>query len=644
VAAVRGIAAAASFLLLAAPGTAGAAGGAVATEHRLAAEAGAGILRAGGTVVDAALAAAATVCVVHPASCGVGGGGFALVHETTGRDLALDYREVAPAAATLSRVRGGGPADATVLRRGGLAVGVPGEVAGWLALHRRLGHLPLARVLAPAIHLAGDGFLLGESPYLQREIARNVDLLAADPGLRAIFLAPDGGLPDSGFRVVQRDLAATLEAVAARGAPAVYDGPMAAAMAGTVQARGGVLTAADLAAYRPVWRTPLLARFRGRRVVTFPPPGSGGVLLEMLGLLARDDLAALGPSTPTTLHLLATVLAQGFADRARWYGDPAFGNVPVGRLLAPSRLMALRARMSAVRVSEPDTALTPEQGTAHVSVVDDAGNAAAITTTINTPFGAGVLVPGTGIILNNEMDDFALAPDVPNAFGLTGGAANALAPGKRPQSSMSPTIVVADGRPELVVGGSGGPHIISGTLQVLLGVVAFGLDVRLAVGAPRIHHQAVPPVLVTEAGIAPLTRAALLRVGHRLGETTAIGAVSAVGLARDGTPVAAGDPRKDGGAVIVAAPRLRLGADASMWRPVVRASGVPRPAQPARQTWRGQGARAACPHATDTPLPSRRSDKVCRAGCAGRGTPLAFSTGQHSRARFRDPRRSLGSR
>jgi len=546
----RALLAFAAAVLGAAP-VARAGAGAVATEHPLAAAAGAEMLRAGGTVVDAAVAAAAAVCVVHASSCGLGGGGFALVHRDDGRDLALDYREEAPAAATPERFLTGGRPDEALARSGGLAVGVPGEAAGLVTLHRRFGRLPLARVLAPAIRLAGDGFLLAEAPHLRREIERSVDLLRADPGLRAVFLGADGAPPPADFRVRQPDLAATLERLGRRGAAALARGSAAAAIAGAVRERGGVLARADLAGYRPAWRRPLVGTFRGHRVVTFPPPGSGGVLLEMLGILARDDLAALGAGSATLLHLLAGGMAQGFADRARWYGDPAFGPVPVAALLAPPRLGRLRAGLSAVRVVEPRAELASEHGTAHVSVVDAAGNAAAITTTINTAFGAGIMVPGTGIILNNEMDDFALAPGVPNAFGLVGAAANALAPRKRPQSSMSPTVVLAGCRPALVAGGSGGPTIISGILQVLLGVVAFGRPLEAAVAAPRIHDQAVPPVLAVEPGVAPEVRAVLERLGHRVIEMPAIGAVAAAGLMPAGEPAAAGDPRKDGGAAVV---------------------------------------------------------------------------------------------
>jgi len=527
--------------------------GAVATEHALAAAAGAEMLRAGGTAVDAAIAAAAAVCVVHPSSCGIGGGGFALVHLADGRDLALDFRETAPAAATPERFRVDRHPAPALLRTGGLAVGVPGEVAGWNALHRRLGRLPMARILAPAIRLARDGFALADTPHLRTEIEHNVALLRADPGLRARFLGDGDGVPGTDFRVVQPELASTLEAIARDGPAAFYAGPTAAAIVAAAQQRDGVLDRRDLADYRPRWRRPLVGTFRGRRVVTFPPPGSGGLVLEALGLLAQDDLPALGAGTPTTLHLLASVLAQVFTDRARWYGDPAFVEVPVPALLAPPRLARLRADMSAVRVYSPTAALAlaPDGGTANVSVVDVAGNAVAITTTINTGFGAGILVPGTGIILDNEMDDFALAPDTPNVYGLVGSAANALAPRKRPQSSMSPTIVLAGGRPELVVGASGGPTIVSGVVQVVLGVSAFGLPVAGAVAAPRIHDQAVPPVLAVEPSVPTDVRTVLERLGHHVTVVPVLAAVSAAGIDTRGRPDAAGDARKDGGQAVV---------------------------------------------------------------------------------------------
>jgi len=553
----------------AAAGAASRHGAAVAGEHRAAASAGAEILRAGGSAADAAIAAAAAGCVVHPASCGVGGGGFALVRPARGPAVALDFRETAPQRGTPDRfVDADGTPRPERLRQGGLAVATPGEVAGWVALHRRFGRLPMKAVLAPAIRLARDGFALAEAPALRRQIEANAGLLRADAGLAAVFLDAGGALPGPAFRVVQADLACTLEAVARAGVRAVYAGATAEAIVRAVGSRGGVLQLDDLARYRPRWRTPLIRRFRGREVIAFPPPGGGATVLTALGVLSRDDPVALGAGTATWLHLLAGAMAQAFADRARWYGDPAATPVPVDALLAPPRLARLRAGLRATARAEPDPALAAAAGggTANVSVLDAEGGAVALTTTINGPFGAGILVPGTGIVLNDEMDDFAVAPGVANAYGLVGTAANAVAPGKRPQSSMSPTVVVRDGRPELVVGGSGGPAIVSGVLQVVLGVTAFGLDAPGAVAAPRIHDQAVPPGLAVEPGIDATARAALTRVGHRLREATALGAVSAVAVAADGTLTAAGDARKDGGAVLLALPDPR---------PPARPSGSP---------------------------------------------------------------------
>lgn len=543
-------------LVLASQRAAIGAAGAVATEHQRAADAGAAVLRDGGTVVDAAIAAAATVCVIHPSSCGIGGGSLALVHQH-GEDAALDFRERAPAAATLDRYLRDGQPDPTRTRSGGLAVAVPGEVAGWVELHRRFGRLPMARILAPAIALARDGFTLAETEHLRRDIDRTRALAGADAGLRATFLNPDGSMPEPSFRVVQPDLATTLTAVAAHGRDAFYAGPTSRAIADTVAARGGVLTVADLAAYRPIWRTPLFAEMRGRRVMTFPPPGGGAVVLTIVGQLASDDLPVAMRDAGPWAHLLAGAMAQGFADRAQWYGDPDATTIPVDALLAPHRLHALRARLDPDRVVEPIVTLVADAGTAHVSVIDADGNAAAITTTINTGFGAGIMVPGTGIVLNDEMDDFALAAGVANAYGLTGNAANLLAPGKRPQSSMSPTIVLRDGRAELVVGGSGGPTIISGVSQILLRVIGAGETPQAAVSAPRLHDQAVPAGVSVEPAVPADTRAFLQHVGHVLRDVPYLGSVSAVGRGSHGELLTGLDTRKDGGAAVAIAPAPR---------------------------------------------------------------------------------------
>ena len=535
-----------SATLLAAP-PAWATSGAVATEHRAAAEAGAAILAAGGSAADAAVAAAAVVCIVHASSCGTGGGGFALVwHDGAGH--ALDFREVAPAATRPALYLARGAPQPERSRQGGLAVGVPGEVAGWVALHQRFGRLPLAAVLAPAIALTRDGFRLADSAHLTRQIERSAALLRADPGLAATFL-DDGQVPGPEFRVRRADLARLLESVARERRAAFYEGPVAAAITAAVEARDGVLTAADLARYVPVWRRPLSAPYAGRSVVTFPPPGSGAIVLTVLGIV--DGARPRGRDASDWPLLLAGALAQGFADRARWYGDPAFTSIPLATLLAPGRLARLRAEILAGATERPRAPGVRDAGTAHVSVLDGDGDAVALTTTINTAFGAGILVPGTGIILNNEMDDFVLAPGAANVYGLAGGTPNLIGPGKRPQSSMSPTIVVRDGQAELVVGASGGPFIISATLQVLLDVLAGDRTVPEAIAAPRLHDQgAATPVLV-EPGVAAPIRTQLARHGRQVVEFPELGAAAAVGRDARGRFVAAGDARKDGGAVVV---------------------------------------------------------------------------------------------
>jgi gamma-glutamyltranspeptidase/glutathione hydrolase len=343
-------------------------------------------------------------------------------------------------------------------------------------------------------------------------------------------------------------LAATLERVANEGASAFYGGAIASEIGFAVRDSGGILSTSDLANYRPHWRHPLRATYRGLEIVTMPPPSSGGVILEILNILAGDDLAALGSGSPAYLHLLAEAMKHGFADRARWYGDPEFTAVPVERLVSPGYGKQLRARIRDDAVAPQDRyGSTPDSGTTHLSVIDGDGMAVACTTTINTAFGAMLMAGTTGVLLNNEMDDFAIAPGVPNVFGLIGGEANAVGPGKRPLSSMTPVIVRDGGKTRLVAGGSGGPLIISGTLETVLGVVDFGLDAAAAVAAPRIHHQWAPPVLGTEVDLDPAVAADLQRRGHTLKKLPFAGAVSAVS-AKDGRLVAAADPRKSGGA------------------------------------------------------------------------------------------------
>jgi len=525
----------------------------VAADHRLASQAGIEMLQRGGNAVDAAVAAAFAVGVVNPASCGIGGGGFMLIYLGKSRQaMALDYRETAPAAASRDMFVRNGTAVADLSRRGGLAVAVPGEVAGLAEALWRYGRLSLAAVMEPAIRYAREGFVI--EPHIAGEIAEAVPDLRAEPRLARTYLHADGSPRRAGEVLRQPALAATLQRIADGGPDVFYRGAIAERIAQSVQAGGGVLTEHDLDHYRPRWRHPLRGRYHGATVISMPPPSSGGgVLLEILGILRHDDLAALGWNSPTYLHLLAEAMQHGFADRARFYGDPDFFHVPLADLLAPANTALLRRRIRASATldhaeygSSISQAEAPaDAGTAHVSVMDAEGNAVACTTTINTAFGAMLVAGDTGVLLNNEMDDFSAQPGVPNVYGLIGAEANAVAPRKRPLSSMTPTIVTRDGRAVLAVGGSGGPLIISATTQVLLNILDFGMDAAAAVAAPRIHDQWTPAVLTVEPGIPPLTRQALARCGHVVKEMSNMGVVQAVRRTA-GVFEGASDPRKGG--------------------------------------------------------------------------------------------------
>ena len=528
------------------PGRAEGRRGAVAAEHPRAAQIGLAMLEQGGNAVDAAIATAYAVCILNTSSCGIGGGGFMLVNEAGGTVSALDYRETAPALAHRDLYRRNGEILAELSRRGGRAVAVPGEVAGLEAARARYARLPRKVLMAPAIALARDGFPIGV--HLAKEIAQNLSALRAAPALGAIFLDDAGNPHGAGDTIRMPALAATLERIANEGADAIYRGSIAIELGFAVRDAGGILSTADLMSYRPRWRQPLRGSYRGFEIFTMPPPSSGGVVLEILNVLGRDDLAALGARSPAFLHLLAEAMQHGFADRAHWYGDPQFTSVPIDRLTSPAYGQMLRERIRDDATSPPERyGSNPDGGTTHLSVIDGDGMAVACTTTINTAFGAMLIGGNTGVLLNNEMDDFAIAPGVPNSFGLIGGEANGIAPGKRPLSSMTPVIVRTDGHPRIVAGGSGGPLIISATLQTLLGILDFGLDPADAVAAPRIHDQWAPPALTTEGDLDPATAADLTARGHTLRRLPFAGAVQVV-AARDGSLIAAADQRKSGGA------------------------------------------------------------------------------------------------
>lgn len=539
--------------------------GIAATAHPAATQAAVDALADGGSAADAATAAAFVLAVVEPFSSGLGGGGFALVRHA-GAVTFLDFRETAPAAATRDMFLRDGVADPALSRDGPLAVAVPGAVAGYLALHERFGRLPRARVLAPALRLAKEGFAADER--FRGAVSFRLALLRRDPEASRLFLTAEGEVPPPGARIVQRELATTLEAIAKGGAKGFYEGAVAARLADDLAARGGLVTRADLAAFRVRERAPLVGRFRDRTVVTAPLPSAGGaVVLTLLGYLQ-----SLPPATPhrepARLHLYAEACRQAFADRAL-LGDPAFVPDPTAALLAPARLAALaaavpeRARPSASIVPGAGTKLAapapPAAGgsdhTTHLSVVDAAGDAVALTSTVNWSFGAGIVAKGTGVVWNDELDDFAAASGASNAFGLVGAGANLPAAGKIPLSSMAPTMVFDGPDPtaplRLVLGSPGGPRIPTTIVQAIVAHLDHGADVATALALPRLHHQHLPDQLSVEPfGLDPLTAAELRRRGHVLIEQSPWSNATAIAIDPvTGLRTAAADPRGVGTAL-----------------------------------------------------------------------------------------------
>ncbi|HXG52065.1 MAG TPA: gamma-glutamyltransferase [candidate division Zixibacteria bacterium] len=522
-------------------------GGLVVSDHELATKAGMEVLGRGGNAVDAAVATAFALGVVDPASSGIGGGGFMVIYDARDRKAhALDFRETAPEAARPELYVRGGKAVPSLSVTGALAVAVPGEVAGLAQALKRFGTMPLAALMAPSIRYASEGFPLDAA--LRYAIERQAENMKRFPDLARLFLG-NNGAPPEGARIRQPELAESLKAIASGGPGVFYEGWIAEAIVEAVRKEGGVLSLADLKRYKPVWREPLLGKYRGRTVIAMPPPSSGGVaILQMLNVLEGYRLGAIPHNSATYLHLLAETMKHAFADRAQFLGDPDFVKVPVAALISKAHAGWIRGRISAVKTHPAahygsGRARAELGGTTHFNVLDRLGNAVACTLTINTRFGSKVLAGRAGFVLNNEIDDFAIHPGG-NVYGLVGNGANALAPGKRPLSSMSPTIVMRGERPEVIVGGAGGPRIISATLQALLNIIDFGMTAREAVEAPRIHHQWVPEDLQVEAAVAPETKKALERRGHRLRERNVLGVVQAI-VARSGKVSGAADPRKD---------------------------------------------------------------------------------------------------
>ncbi|MEM5583595.1 gamma-glutamyltransferase [Roseibium sp. AS2] len=528
--------------------------GMVSSQEAVATGIGVDILRKGGNAVDAAIATGFALAVTLPRAGNLGGGGFMMIHMADdGGTRALDYREKAPAAAYRDMFLGeDGEPDNDKSRFSGLAVGVPGTVAGFAAAFEEhgSGQLTWAELVAPAIALAETGIQV--TPDLSASLTAAARRLLKDPASRTIFYKTPGLPYLPGETLRQEDLAGTLRKIAEQGAAGFYTGETARKITEKVQQAGGGMTVEDLAAYRPVWRKPVTGSYRGHDIASMPPPSSGGVhIVEILNILETFPLREFGPNSADGIHVMAEAMRRAYADRAKFLGDPDYVEVPVAGLTARDYAIALAdtIRMDTATPSEevgPGTPLPYESNeTTHFSVVDKDGNAVSNTYTLNFSYGVGLTAEGTGVLLNNELDDFSAKPGVPNAYGLVGGTANAVEGGKRPLSSMSPTLVFRDGNLLLATGSPGGSRIITTTLQIILNVIDHGMNIAEATAAPRIHNQWLPDEIRIEEGLSPDTIRMLEERGHKVAIKNAMGSTQSI-MSVNGILAGASDPRRPG--------------------------------------------------------------------------------------------------
>ena len=525
----------------------------VVAQEPLAARIGVDILKRGGNAVDAAVAVGFAMAVTYPRAGNIGGGGFMVIHRANGDNVTIDYREAAPAAiGATSFLDAQGNADPEKSRNSALAIGVPGTVAGLALAEEKYGsgRFSLADLIAPAIGLARDGFAVSATTVPPSVAPR----LGHWPSSTAIFLRPDGSALSSGDRLTQGDLANSLDAIAKEGPRVFYTGPLARKIAAAVQAAGGVMTSDDLKQYRAIERAPVRGTYRDYDIVSMPPPSSGGVeLIEMLNILEGYDLAHDDPGQQA--FLMAEAMKRAYADRALFLGDPGAVDNPVARLTAKQYAAQWRATIDAAHAT-PASAVraggrvdTEGRNTTHFSVADRYGNAVSNTYTLNFSYGVGLVAAGTGIVLNNELDDFAAKPDSPNAYGLVGFSANAPGPGKRPLSSMTPTIVLKGGKPFLITGSPGGSRITTAVLQVIINVIDRGMDIGSAVSAPRIHDQWVPDQVYAEPGVPDSVIATLRARGDKVVPQRPFTSANSIMITPNGF-IGAADPR-EGGALAV---------------------------------------------------------------------------------------------
>jgi gamma-glutamyltranspeptidase/glutathione hydrolase len=524
--------------------------GMVVSREPHATEAGLNVLKSGGNAVDAAVAVGFALAVTHPSAGNIGGGGFMLIRFADGRTTFLDFRERAPGKASRDMYldANGNPTNDSVL--GWRAPGVPGSARGFEYAHKKYGKKPWAELVAPSVELASKGF---EVSYGLATGLRSSKNLAKFPESKRIF-HNDGKYFEMGDTLVQTDLGRTLARIAKDGAKDFYEGETARIIAREMEANGGLITLEDLKNYAVVERKPLEGDYKGYHIIGAPPPSSGGIgVLQMLGVLETSGYEKSGAGSAASIHYVAETMRRYYADRSEYLADPDFFKVPVRALLDKAYVAKLRESINPEKATPSDDVLPgalaahESDHTTHFSVVDAEGNAVAVTYTLNGGYGSGVTVPGTGVLMNNEMDDFSVKPGVPNMFKLIQGEANAIQPGKRPLSSMTPTIVLRDGKLYLVLGTPGGSRIISNVFQVLLNVVDFGLNIQDAVSRPRFHHQWRPDVLYMEQGFSPDTEALLKARGHVIEHVERMCEMSCI-MVDNGWLQGAADPRVEGNA------------------------------------------------------------------------------------------------
>ena len=530
--------------------------GLVVAQERLAAQVGADILRQGGNAVDAAVATGFALAVTYPRAGNIGGGGFMVIHSAArNEDVAIDYRETAPGAITRDIFLGpDGKPDTDKSRNSALGIGVPGTVAGLAVALEKYGsgRFTLAQILKPSIELARDGFVVADD--MADTLSDMYRRMGRWPNSAKALSRSDGTPLKEGDRLIQADLAATLSAIAEQGPRGFYEGPVAERLAKAVRDAGGIMTVDDLKSYEAVIRSPVRGNYRGYDIVSMPLPSSGGtVLLQSLNILEGFAMADMKQGSAPSLHVMIEAMKRAYADRARYLGDPAFVNAPVNVLITKDYAARQRAGIDLARATPAADvlAVSPREGsnTTHYSVVDASGNAVSNTYTLNFPYGVGLVAEGTGVLLNNELDDFTAAPGASNAFGLVGFEANLPGPGKRPLSSMSPTIVLKDGKPVLVTGSPGGSRIISAVLQVVVDVIDYKMDVAAAVAAPRVHHQWMPDEVRVERGFSDEVLAELKAKGHKVIEPVGQTSVNSIAVTPNGL-LGAPDPRTRGAAAV----------------------------------------------------------------------------------------------